>query len=220
MGWEDTELKSLRNIFAASLCLIALAAAGTGMCLALANRQAEPMLVREDPRARATVQALLDAVSSGNYTKAGSLMLGAPELGIDRPAEDELGVLLWDAYQENLTFTPVGDCYATASGIAYDYTVRRLDLDSVTANLNARSQALLSQWVEQAEDMDQVYDENNEYRKSFVMKVLMEAANQALVEDATYMEQIFTVNMVHRNGKWFAIPDSGLMDAISCSLAK
>lgn len=213
-------MKSLRNIFAAVLCLIALATAITGIWLALANRQAEPVLVREDPRARASVQSLLDAVISGNYAKAGSLMLGAPQLGVDRPAEDELGVLLWGAYQESLTFTPVGDCYATASGIAYDYTVRRLDLDSVTANLNARSQTLLSQWVEQAEDMDQVYDENNQYRESLVMEVLLEAANQALREDATYVEQMFTVNMVHRDGKWLAIPDSGLMDAISCSLAK
>ncbi len=213
-------MRTLRNIFAAALCLIALAATVLGIWLAFANQQSDPVLVREDPQARAAVQTLLDAVSDGDYAKAGAFIQGAPDLGVDRPAEDQLGVLLWDAYQESLTFKPVGDCYATASGVAYDYTVRRLDLNSVTGDLNARAQALLSQRVEEAEDMDQVYDENNEYREAFAMEVLLDAARQALEEDASYVEQVFTVNMVYRDGKWLAVLDSGLMDAVSASLAK
>ena len=213
------QLKTLRTILAVVLCLAALFVAVFGVCFALANRHAAPLLVKEDPRARNVVQGLLDSVSRGDYTKAGAYLLGAPDLGVDRPAESALGVFLWDAYQESLTFTPVGECYVTSSGIAFDYTVRRLDLDSVTANLNTRSQKLLSEAVKGATDMDEVYDENNEYREAFVMEVLLEAAKQALKEDAAYVEQTFTVNMVYREGKWYAVPDSGLMDAISGSLA-
>ena len=212
-------MKTLRTILAVVLCLAALFVAVFGVCFALANRHAAPLLVKEDPRARNVVQGLLDSVSRGDYTKAGAYLLGAPDLGVDRPAESALGVFLWDAYQESLTFTPVGECYVTSSGIAFDYTVRRLDLDSVTANLNTRSQKLLSEAVKGAVDMDEVYDENNEYRETFVMEVLLEAAKQALKEDASYVEHTFAVNMVYREGKWYAVPDSGLMDAISGSLA-
>lgn len=213
-------MKVFKNILSAVLCLTAVAAAVFGVWLALSNRQAEPVLVREDPQARRAAQSLLDAVSAGEYAKAESLMLGRPALGLDREAADDLGKLLWDAYQESLTFTAVGDCYPTNSGVAYDYTVRRLDLDSVTADLRSRSQTLLATRVEEAEDMDQVYDENNEYRESFVMDVLLEAAEQALAEDAAYVEQTFTVSMVYSGGKWLAIPERGLLAAISGSMAK
>lgn len=209
----------MKKVLSVVLCLLAVATAVFGVWLALSNRQAETVLVKEDPEARKAAQTLLDAVSAGDYAKAEGLLLGSPDLGLDRKAADALGKLLWDAYQENLTFTAVGDCYPTTSGVAYDYRVRRLDLDSVTANLRDRSQTLLAKRVEEAEDMDQVYDENNEYRESFVMAVLLEAAEQALVEDATYVELDFTVSMVYSGEKWLAIPDRGLLAAISGSLA-
>lgn len=212
-------MKVIKMLLAGLFCTAALAAAGLGVWLAADNRDAAPVLVREDPAARQTAQALLDAVCAGDYETAGGMMLGSPELGVDRPAQDAVGVLLWDAYQQSLSFAPVGGCYATASGVAYDYTVRYMDLDSVTGVLRERSQTLLSQRVEQAEDMSEVYDENNEYREAFVMEVLRDAARQALAEDADYIERSFTVNLVYRDGCWWAVADDELLSAVSGSLA-
>lgn len=212
-------MNKVKKLIAVLFCAMALVAACAGIFLALDSMDSEPVLVREDPQARQTAQALLDAVSAGDYELAARYLLGRPTLGVDRQAQDVVGVMLWEAYQESLRFTPAGDCYTTATGVAYDYTVRYLDLDSVTAALRHRSQSLLSQRVEEADDMSQVYDENNEYRESFVMAVLHAAAQQALREDAVYIEEIFTVSMVYRDGTWWAISDDGLLRAISGGLA-
>lgn len=212
-------MKRIKMLLAAFFCAGALAVAGLGIWLALDNRDADPALIREDLAARQTAQAMLDAVCVGDYETAGGLMLGTPDLGVDRTPKDAVGVLFWDAYQQSLAFRSVGACYATDFGVAYDYTVSYLDLDSVTQSLRERAQTLLSQRVEQAEDMSEVYDENNEYREAFVMAVLEEAAQQALIEDAAYQERCFTVNMVYQNGKWWAAADDELLSAISGSLA-
>lgn len=212
-------MKVIRCLLAIIICAAALAVAGGSVYVAMENRDVLPVLVQEDPNARQTAQALLEAVSEGNYTEAGNMMLGNPALGVDRPAQDQVGVLLWNAYQESLTFSPASECYATASGVAYDYTVRYLDLDSVTQPLRERSQTLLTQRVEEAENMSDVYDENNEYRESFVMEVLMDAARQTLELDAEYIESRFTVNLIYQDGRWWAVPDSGLLSAVSGSLA-
>lgn len=206
-------MKKLKIILGAVLCGLSVLAAVFGIWLALSNRQAEPVMVQEDPEARIAVQKLLDAVCAGKYANAEKLMLDQPQLGLNREAEEALGKLLWDAYQESLSFTAVGEVHLTDHGVAYDYTASRLDLDSVTANLHERSQAMLAKRVEEAEDMSQVYDENNDYRLDFVMDVLQQAAEEALVEDAQYVEQDVTISMVYQDGMWRAMPDS-IVDAL------
>lgn len=212
-------MNKVKKLMAGLFCAIALVSACAGVYVALSSMDSEPVLVREDPSARQTAQSLLDAVSAGNYETAAKYLLGEPALGVDRQPQDPVGVLLWDAYQESLSFTQAGECYATASGVAYDYRVRHLDMDSFAGSLRSRSQTLLSQRVEEAEDVSEVYDENNEYRESFVMAVLQAAAQQALEEDAVYAEETFTVNLVCRDGAWWAVADDGLLRAISGGLA-
>ena len=108
-----------------------------------------------------------------------------------------------------------GDFYATDTGIARDVTITSLELASVTENLGSRSQELLARRVEKAEDVSQIYDENNEYREDFVMTVLFDAAYQSLKEDARMTRQRVTLNLVFRQGEWWVLPDSALLSAIS-----
>lgn len=208
-----------RKILAAVLAVLALAVAVTGVWLAIANMDAEPVLVRPSDQALATAQEMLQAVSDGDYDRAGRLILGCPELGVDREAESEVGRLIWKAYQDSLSFTPEGACYATDAGIAQNYRVRYLDRNSVTARLRERSRALLEERVANAEDTSQVYDENNEYREDVVMEVLAQAAEQALREDAAYVELVVPVGLTYENGAWWVLPEEQLLAAISGGLA-
>ena len=212
-------MKKTRIALFGVCCAVAALTACIVVALAFINSGASPVLVKEDPQARQTAQALLDAVSTGDYQQASAYMLGTPDMGADRNAEDPVGVLIWQAYQESLTFTPAGECYATASGVAYDYEVRHLDLDQVTGKLRERSQALLTERVEQAKDVSEVYDENNEYREDFVLNVLLDAAKQALEEDSVLYSETFCVHLVCREDRWWVVPDEGLLRAITGNLA-
>ena len=74
--------------------------------------------------------------------------------------------------------------------------------------------------MEEAEDVDQIYDENNEYRQDFVDAVVRDAMEQALKQDARYVETELTVNLAFHQGQWWILADEALMRAISGGIAR
>lgn len=212
-------MKIFLKCLAAVFGLLALAAAVFGIHVAIDNRDALPVLVEPSQDALNVAANLLQAVADGDYEKAGTMILGDPDLGVNREADGDVGKYLWNAYQESLEYKPVGDAFTTADGIAVRYSVRYLDVNSVAANLRTYSQTLLEKRVEEADELSDVYDENNEYREDVVMAVLYDAAELALKENAAYVEKEFNVNLVYRGGKWWALLDDGLLAAITGGLA-
>ncbi|MBQ7800689.1 MAG: hypothetical protein IJ375_00025 [Oscillospiraceae bacterium] len=205
----------IRNIISALFAAVAVCAAAVAVYLSFTSLDAEPVLTSPPDEAQNRVLAFMDAVCDADYEQVSQYLSGNPSLGLDRDAADEVGVLLWDAYTDSLTYSVVGECYATDSGLAQKVTLTGLNITSVTAVLKDRSQALLEQRVQEAEDASDVYDENNEYREDFVMDVLYDAAAAALEEDAQEMTMEFTVNLVYQNDQWMVAADSELLDAIS-----
>ena len=198
--------------------VVALAAAVFGVYTAMENRDALPILVKPSQGAARVATDMLQAVADGDYDKAGTMILGEPDLGVDREADGAVGQFLWNAYQESLEFEAVGELFTTKEGVAQRYTVRYLDVNSVAANLREYSRALLQERVEQAEDVTEVYDENHEYREELVSEVLCEAAKMALEKDAAYKEETFVLNLTYRDGNWWVVLDNSLLTAISGGL--
>ena len=203
--------KLLSLLFAA----VGIAAALYAVNLSLSNKDADPVLLAPPEEATHQVVGLMDAVCEGNFDAASAYLLGQPDLGVNREATDPVGVLIWDALCDSMSYELVGECYATEDGLAQNVTLSYMDITSVTPTLKERSQTLLEQRVEEAEDLDDVYDEKLQYREDFVMTVLYDAAVDALEEDATTTTVDLTVNMVYQNEKWWIIADNNLLDAIS-----
>jgi len=139
----------------------------------------------------------------------------APAGAQNRSENDPVGVLIWNALCDSMSYELVGDCYGTEAGLAQDLIISCLDITSVTSVLKDRSQQMLEQRVEEAEDLDDVYDEDLQYREDFVMDVLYDTAAAALEADAATMTAELTVNMVYQNEAWWIIADRNLLDAIS-----
>lgn len=211
-NWRTDMIKKLLSLV---FVLIGIAAAAAAVYLGLGNRDTDPVLLAPPEEATHQVVGLMDAVCSGDYTSASAYLQGQPNLGVDREATDPVGVLIWDAFCDSMSYELVGECYATADGLAQNLTVTCMDITSVTAVLKDRSQALLEQRVAEAENLEDVYDENLQYREDFVMDVLYDAAVKALEEDAKMMTAELTVNMEYQNGQWWIIGDRALLDAIS-----
>ena len=212
-------MKTAVRILACVFAVLALVIAVGGVCFIFANRNAHPVLVVPSQAALDTASQLLQNVCDGDYTAAEKLILGSPDLGVDREAEGSVGKLIWEAYQDSISFTPVGQCFATESGVGQSYVVRYLDLEALTANLRTYSEQLLALRVKQAADVSQVYDINNNYREDVVMEVLAQAAEQALREDAAYVELVVPVGLTYENGAWWVLPEEQLLAAISGGLA-
>ena len=205
------QTKLLSAVFAAVGVVIAMA----GVALCLSCRDAAPVLAAVPQDAKQCADDLMNALSRGDYESAGDLLYGTPDLGVGREAADEVGVLIWDAFEDSIEYEFTGDFYATDTGIARDVTITTLDITSVTQTLRERSQTLLERRVQNAENVSQVYDENNDYREDFVMDVLFDAAYQSLQEDARNVTRDVTLKLVYRQGSWWVLPDPTLLAAIS-----
>lgn len=193
-------------------------AVGT-VVLCLSCRNASPVLLAAPEAALERSEAMMNAVAVGDYAAVGSMLYGQPDLGIDREPADEVGILIWDAFQDSISYEFKGMCYAADSGVARDVTITALDISSVTAPLKERSQTLLSQRVAEAEDVTEVYDEDNNYREQFVLDVLYDAAVQALEEDAVQTQWDVTLNLTYQDGQWWVMPEGALLEAISGGVA-
>ena len=183
--------------------------------LALLNANASPILVQQPQAAMDQIQTMLDALCAGEYQTVSTCLYGQPNLGLDREAEDPVGQLFWTALEESFSYEIAGEFHATDSGVALNVSISALDINSVTLNLRQRAQALMENQIAQAEDTDEIYDENNEYREEFVMGSLYQAARDALAEDAQYVTQELTVKLVYENGQWWNLPEQDLLRVIS-----
>lgn len=192
----------------------AILAVGT-VFLSLTSLEAEPQLIRQSTSAAASAEAMLDALCRGDYEEAGKWMYGSPSLGSGAESESETGRLLWDAFVKSLRYELIEDSFISQSGISQKVRLRALDLSAVTANLKERSQTLLTQRVEEAEDVSQIYDDSNNYKESFVMEVLRDATLEAIDQDAAYTTQEVTLDLVYENGQWWVVPSQNLMNVIS-----
>ena len=216
----DTIMKWIAKFFGLLFILAGVAVAGFTVETAKNNLDSIPVLLSPVEEAEAQAVALMDAIAAGDYETAGTLILGNPKLGVDRDPADTVGIMIWDAFVESYSYEMVGESFATDSGIAQNVKVSYLKISSVTKNLRERSQALLEERVAQAEDVDEIYDENNDYKESFVMEVLKDAVVDALAEDAEMTGAEFTINLVYRDGNWVVVSDSALLAAISGEIVK
>lgn len=213
-------MKWIAKIIGLVFILAGMVVAGFTVEVTKNNLDSIPVLLAPVEEAEAQAQALMDAVAKGDYTAAEALILGNPKLGVDRDPADTVGIMIWEAFVESYSYEMVGDSFATDSGIAQNVKVSYLDISSVTRNLRERSQALLEARVAEAEDVDEIYDENNDYKEEFVMEVLKDAVTDALKEDAQMTGAEFTMNLVYRDGKWVVVSDGALMAAISGDVVK
>ncbi len=203
------------GFFSGLFGLLGICLAVAGVVLALGNRDAAPVLVKQPDAAMERVEVMMEALCAGDYGTVSGCLYGNPDLGLDRDAQGEVAQLFWDAMAQSFECRTRGDFHATDSGVALDVTISTLDIDSVTANLRERAQSMMEKHLEDTEDLSLVYDENHEYREEFVMGALYDAALEALEQDAQTISWDLTLNLIHANGQWWIMPENGLLEAIS-----
>lgn len=209
---------NISKIFAGIFAVFAVVAAVAVIAVSVVGLQSSPVLLQASDEALETVDILMSAVAEGNYNRAGTILYGMPDLGVHE-ASDEVGQLVWDSFVSSIAYELVGGFHATDSGLAQNVKITSLDMKGIAEKLGVYAEDLLTKRVEEAEDMSQVYDENNEYREDFVMSVLLDAAQKALDEDAVYYEQEITLNLVFKQGQWWIMPEQPLLSAISGGIA-
>lgn len=179
-----------------------------------------PVKLQEPPaQAEARCKEMMQALTQGDFAAASAVMYGQPDLGADTAPAGEAGARVWEAFCDSIAYEFIGECYALDSGIYRDVSITALEIASVTENLNDYAHDLLTQRVEAAEDMTELYDADNNFREELISQVLQEALEQALREDAKTVTRDVTLKLIQRDGQWWVVPDQALLQTISGGLA-
>ena len=208
-----------RKIAAVFFSLLAAACMILAVFLALHFRNAEPVLLSAPRDAVQRAEAVMEALCSGDYAAAEKMLYGTPDLGAEQEPEEPMGQILWQAYVESLDYELVGACYPTDTGLAQDVKIISMEIPTAVEQLGSRARRLLKEKVEAAEDVTELYDENNEYREDLVADILEEAARQALEEDVRYSYRIVPLQLVYAQDRWQVVADQAFLQAISGGIA-
>jgi len=192
---------------------ILLLVGSIGLCMFSLNA---PVRILEIPQgAEACSDAFAQALDDGDLTAAARLIYGQPDLGAEGTPADPETAVIWDAFLESIVFEFTGNCYATQTGFARNASITVLDLESVTRKLPERTQSLVNQKISSAGNLGEIYDDNGQFHRELVDRILQEALQQALNQDAQTVTREVTVELISRDGAWWAVPDQLLLQALS-----
>lgn len=179
-----------------------------------ARQDAAAWVVGTPDGAAECVEAFAQELNRGDLEAASAFLLDMPNLTIPGEARDETGMQLWNAYVDSLECTPAGECFPVSTGIAEKIQLYRMDLPGAAGALQERTQSLLAERVEAAEDMTEVYTEDHNYRPDFLSRLLQDAAAEAIAA-APRLEQELTLRLLLRDGRWVVVPDAALLEVLS-----
>jgi len=216
---KQKSVMKIIKYFGCILALLGLCTAGATVYVGLANRNAEPVLLSRPEAAHSRVLKMMDAFRDGDYATAQTVLYGTTDLGVARTPSDAVGALIWEAFQDSVSYELVGEYYATNSGLAQDVRITTMDMDSVTDYVEANAKTLLEKRVKESldskEGLDEIYDEENQYRDEFVMSILCETAQEAIDNHAQTVQTELTLNLVWADGQWWVVSNDTLLEAVS-----
>lgn len=198
-----------------------------GICVAISALwlsayalDAEPAIVTAPESALEQVEHMMDSFCDGDYAAASGYLYGTPDLGADRDAADEIGVMIWEAFESSMEWELVGACYATDSGLAQNITVTTVDISAITDYIEANARSRIEEKAKATEDYDEVFDENDEYRDSFISGVLSEVTQAAIQAANAHITTDVTLHLVWSQEQWWVVSNDSLIRAVSGGIAK
>ena len=195
--------------------LTGIAATAGAIYIAAEYHDANPILLKKDEAAIQQLTDMLDSICDGDFSAASQYMLGNPSLGAEKAPEDALALLLWDTWKNSMSYELNGDCHTSQAGLAQDVTFSYIDINSITGHLREDAEQLMEQRIAEAEDVSEIYDENNEYRQDFVTELLCEAAETVIKKYSTTTSISITINMTYQDSQWWVLAEEPLLHAIS-----
>lgn len=180
-----------------------------------ASRGAGVRVIKTPDVAVQCADQLVKALDDGDLAAAAELMYGQPDLGVEEAPSDSVSALLWEKYRTDMTCASTTKLHLNGSDFVRNVTVTVLDVSSITGSVPSRAKVLLEQQIAAATDMNQLYDGQNNFRKELLDQVMQQALEQAIREDAKYVTVEASFKVINRDGKWWAVPDQALLNAIS-----
>ena len=193
--------------------LLAFVLGGLTVFAAITAPARGTLVVDMDPEAENAARGLMEALVQGNLEAAGGFILGTPQFTVpDQSAQSAEG-LLWQYYYDGLS-------YPGTRGLSQNVTVTLPDLKALTERMGVLAPEILTERIQAADSMEEVYDDQGGYRQDVTESVILEAAKKAMEEPVKTRQQTLTLGLCYVNGSWWVRPDQRLLDLLSGGLEK
>jgi len=160
----------------------------------------------------------LSVLSQGDLTGAAGELYGQPDLGTDRALTEEAAAV-WQIFCSGISCELTSEYYVSGSSFAVDAVITVPDIASITDTVKAHAQAILNDRIAVAEKMNELYDENGDFRQDLIDEVLAGAVELAFAEEPEVLRFETTLGFAYRENRWWVVPDGALMRALSGGLA-
>lgn len=177
-----------------------------------------PVRVEVPEAAVQTAEDMLNAIADGDFTKASEYMYRRPDLGADRALTGEAAAV-WEIFQSGISCELTSECYYSGTSLAIDAVITVPDIASITDSLNSHARELMNQRIAAATEMEELYDEENNFRQDLIDDVMAQAVECALAEEPETLTFEATLGIVYEGKQWWVVPDNGLMNALTGGLA-
>lgn len=200
------------------------AAAGFGICAAVLAcavvllcifcRNASPLVLGGMSRTTNQVDDLFSDVKTLDAAVISSHFTADTDLGRMYSLEHPIAGALTRRVWETMEYEIQGSAYGADSALAVDVKLKALDAGKTLENAKERVRILVNEKVRNAQSLDAIFDEDNQYTEEFLNEVLLEALADAL-KNPEMREQTLTVYVRKDGGRWEILPEDSLINALS-----
>lgn len=195
--------------------LLAILLSGGTMLMAVVGSSVGTIYANPSGDPRSSVTDFFDALVTGDYETAYSLMDDYSDLGLDEQPESEAGKLIYQALKQSYHYELIGECQVNMIEATQRVSMRYLDLAAVTAELDELTAKKLKILV-QTREHDQVYDAEDNYLPEVTQEAYIQALEQALKDARScYTTVEFDVPLKYTGGKWLVLTAPELLTALS-----
>lgn len=205
----------IARFFAYVFALIGLVLLIGSMGFFLWNRNADVRVLQLPREAVAVSEDFARALNDGDLETAAQMMYGQPDLGVGAIPENPESALLWEAFRSSIAVELKDQWVVEQGSLVRTCSITNLDVSVVVGKLQERVQSVLDQRIASAQNLAEIYDEQNNYREELIEQVLQEALQQVVTQDAESMTRDVTLKLVNRDGRWWVVPHQNLLQILT-----
>lgn len=207
-----------QRIFAALCGAAALVLGGFGIWLGVTSPGKSPVLLKTDQGAQDRCRDFAQCLREEDFEGLSKTLLGTPQI-TQYSGEEALAQRIWQAYVSSMDCTLEGVLYGTDQGLAQNITLEALDLEDLGARLEEKVPLLLEARMEEARDIQELYDSRNGYRQEVIDQVLLQALDEVLSQKPQTRETTLTLRLCRSRGQWLIQPEGDLIRFLSGNIA-
>lgn len=177
-----------------------------------------PVRAEVPQAAKECAAELVETLCEGNLMAVPEKLYGNPDLGLEQELSGETAAV-WEIFCDGISCELTSDFYVHGSSFSVDAMIRVPEIASITDSVTEHAKAVLNARIAVAEKMDELYDENNDFRQDVIDEVMAEAVELAFAEAPEMLTYETTFGFVCDAEQWYVVPDAAFLRALSGGLA-